>query len=148
MVSYEEFPHSAAGLTVSVGRNNYKGYKLFCNGFFHEWPYLSHPRACPGDLKTQGTVSRYAHRKQRASAKVLAAAGVAVKLATACALQQRFSPQLVMRSSWLQIGKQNIRRLKISDDYYKKICYIERNGCIFSKPRRQSCLSAFRSLSG
>ena len=34
MVSYEEFRHSAAGLTVSVGRNDYKGYKLFCNGFF------------------------------------------------------------------------------------------------------------------
>ncbi len=53
MVSYEEFRHSAAGLTVSVGRNDYKGYKLFCNGFFHEWHYLSHPRASvarPGDL--------------------------------------------------------------------------------------------------
>jgi len=72
----------------------------------------SHPRACPGGLKTQGTASRYAHRKQRASAKVLAAAGVAVKLATACALQQRFVPQPVMWSSWLQLGKQNIRRLK------------------------------------
>ena len=117
---FKEFPHSAVGLTVSVGRNDYKGYKLFCNGFFHEWHYLSHPRAsaarpgdlwifglsptmtereeshpraCPGDLKTQGTCSRYARRKHRASAKVLAAAGVAVKLATACALQQRFVPQ-------------------------------------------------------
>ena len=53
MVSYEEFRHSAAGLTVSVDRNDYKGYKLFCNGFFHEWHYLSHPRASaarPGDL--------------------------------------------------------------------------------------------------
>ena len=120
MVSYEEFRHSAAGLTVSVGRNDYKGYKLFCNGFFHEWHYLSHPRAsvarpgdfwifgssptmtereeshpraCPGDLKTQGTCSRYARRKQRASTKVRAAAIDAVKLATACALQQRFVPQ-------------------------------------------------------
>ena len=53
MVSYEEFRHSAASLTVSVGRNDYNGYKLFCNGFFHEWHYLSHPRASvarPGDL--------------------------------------------------------------------------------------------------
>ena len=53
MVSYEEFRHSAAGLTVSVGRNDYKGYKLFCNGFFHEWYSLSHPRASAarsGDL--------------------------------------------------------------------------------------------------
>ena len=33
---FKEFPHSAVGLTVSVGRNDYKGYKLFCNGFFHE----------------------------------------------------------------------------------------------------------------
>ena len=50
---FKEFPHSAVGLTVSVGRNDYKGYKLFCNGFFHEWHYLSHPRASaarPGDL--------------------------------------------------------------------------------------------------
>ena len=113
----------------------------------------------------------------RASTKIRTAAGVAVKLATACTLQQRFSPQPVLRSSWQQLarfnkdsyrsrralkgvplsswlqlasrlGKQNIRRLKISDDYYKKICYIKRNRCIFSKPRRQSCLSAFRSLSG
>ena len=34
-VRTKEFPHSAAGLTVSVGRDDYKGYKLFCNGFFH-----------------------------------------------------------------------------------------------------------------
>ena len=140
MVSYEEFRHSAAGLTVSVGRNDYKGYKLFCNAFFHEWHYLSHPRASaarPGDLldcrvkpdndrkrrKSPSGLSRGAKDTRHgltictqkaarfskgscrsrccgqagyslhASAKVLAAAGVAVKLATACALQQRFVPQ-------------------------------------------------------
>ena len=43
--------------------------------------------------KIQGTASRYAHRKHRASTKVPAAASAAVKLATACALQQRFAPQ-------------------------------------------------------
>ena len=42
--------------------------------------------------KIQGTASRYARRKQRASTKVPAAASAAVKLATACALQQRFAP--------------------------------------------------------
>ena len=53
MVLVKEFRHSAVGLTASVGRNDYKGYKLFCNGFFHEWHYLSHPRASaarPWDL--------------------------------------------------------------------------------------------------
>ena len=59
-------------------------------------------KTLPGDLKTQGTASRYARRKQHSSTKVRAAAGVAVKLATACALQQRFVPQPVLRSSWLQ----------------------------------------------
>ena len=39
----------------------------------------------PAIQKIQGTALRYARRKQRASTKVLAAAGVAVKLATACA---------------------------------------------------------------
>ena len=39
----------------------------------------------PAIQKIQGTALRYARRKHRASAKVLAAAGVAVKLATACA---------------------------------------------------------------
>ena len=142
MVSYEEFRHSAAGLTVSVGRNDYKGYKLFCNGFFHEWHYLSHPRAsvarpgdfwrfgssptmtereeshpraCPAELKTQGTCSRYARRKQRASTKVRAAAIDAVKLATACALQQRLAPQPVMRSSWLQLVTHSAARLSDSE---------------------------------
>ena len=43
--------------------------------------------------KIQGTASRYARRKHRASTKVPAAASAAVKLATACALQQRFPPQ-------------------------------------------------------
>ena len=43
--------------------------------------------------KIQGTASRYARRKQRASTKVPAAASAAVKLATACALQQRLAPQ-------------------------------------------------------
>ena len=43
--------------------------------------------------KIQSTASRYAHRKHRASTKVPAAASAAVKLATACALQQRFPPQ-------------------------------------------------------
>ena len=43
--------------------------------------------------KIQGTASRYSHRKHRASTKVPAAASAAVKLATACALQQRFAPQ-------------------------------------------------------
>ena len=38
----------------------------------------------PDIQKTQGTSSRYARRKQRASIKIRAAAGVAVKLATAC----------------------------------------------------------------
>ena len=158
MVSYEEFRHSAASLTVSVGRNDYNGYKLFCNGFFHEWHYLSHPRASvarPGDLldcrikpdndnylfviprfssfprhiraflppvipvldtgiqkNTRHGLTICTQKAARfskgscrsrccgqagysllASAKVLAAAGVAVKLATACALQQRFVPQ-------------------------------------------------------
>jgi len=37
LVFFEELEGSAVGLTVSVGRNDYKGYKLFCNGFFHEW---------------------------------------------------------------------------------------------------------------
>ncbi len=37
--------------------------------------------------KTQGTCSRYARRKQRASTKVRAAADVAVKLATACVIR-------------------------------------------------------------
>mgnify|MGYP006927230035 FL=1 len=36
LVFFEELEDSAVGLTVSVGRNDYKGYKLFCNGFFHE----------------------------------------------------------------------------------------------------------------
>ena len=39
--------------------------------------------------KTQSTCSRYARRKHHASTKVRAAAGVAVKLATACALRRR-----------------------------------------------------------
>ena len=38
----------------------------------------------PDIQKTQGTGSRYARRKQRASTKVRAAADVAVKLVTAC----------------------------------------------------------------
>ena len=127
---FKEFPHSAVGLTVSVGRNDYKGYKLFCNGFFHEWHYLSHPRASaarPWDLfdcrvkpdndrkrrKSPSGLSRgskdtrhgltictqkaarfnkgscrsrccgQAGYSLRASTKVRAAAGVAVKLATA-----------------------------------------------------------------
>jgi hypothetical protein len=47
--------------------------------------------ACPRmTTKTQGTCSRYARRKHRASAKVLAAADVAVKLATAW--QTKYSP--------------------------------------------------------
>jgi hypothetical protein len=60
--------------------------------------------------KIQGTCSRYARRKQRASTKVRAAAGVAVKLATACALQQRFVPLPVLRSSWLQLARQRKKR--------------------------------------
>ena len=44
--------------------------------------------------KIQGTASRYARRKHRASTKVPTAASAAVKLATACALQQRLAPQL------------------------------------------------------
>ena len=44
----------------------------------------------PGIQKTQGRASRYVHRKQRASTKVHAAAGVAVKLATACHIQPFF----------------------------------------------------------
>ena len=70
---------------------------------------LCHIWACfslgfnPGIQKTQGRASRYVHRKQRASTKVRAVAGVAVKLATACALQRRFMPQPVLRSSWLQL---------------------------------------------
>ena len=43
----------------------------------HVRPWAGHPR-------TQGTGSRYARRKQRASTKFRAAADVAVKLATAC----------------------------------------------------------------
>ena len=43
------------------------------------------PGLDPAIQKIQGTALRYARRKHRASAKVLAAAGVAVKLATACA---------------------------------------------------------------
>ena len=43
--------------------------------------------------KIQGTASRYARRKHRASTKVPTAASAAVKLATACALQQRLAPQ-------------------------------------------------------
>ena len=39
----------------------------------------------PASQKIQGTALRYARRKQRASITVRAAAGVAVKLATACA---------------------------------------------------------------
>jgi hypothetical protein len=57
----------------------------------------------PGIQKTQGRASRYVHRKQRASTKVRTAAIDAVKLATACALQRRFIPQPLMRSSWLQL---------------------------------------------
>jgi len=88
-----------------------KAKSYFATAFFMDIREIagSSPRMT---RKIQGSVSRYAHRKQRASAKVLAAAGVAVKLATACALQQRFVPQPVMWSSWLQLGKQNIRRLK------------------------------------
>ena len=41
-------------------------------------------------IQTQGTSSRYARRKQRASTKVRAAAGVAVKPATACHVFARF----------------------------------------------------------
>ena len=37
--------------------------------------------------KIQGTASRYAHRKHRASTKVPAAASAAVKLATACVIR-------------------------------------------------------------
>ncbi len=115
MFLYKELSHSAAGLTVSVGRNDYKGYKLFCNAFFHGCPrdcrvkpdndnYLfviprfpSFPRHIQAFLpfvipvldtgiqKIQGTSLRYARRKQRASTKICAAAIDAVKLATACA---------------------------------------------------------------
>jgi SsrA-binding protein len=65
----------------------------------------------------------------RASAKVLAAAGNAVKLATACALQQRFLPQPVMRSSWLQLAFKGVplssRQQLVSSiplDYICKLC--------------------------
>ena len=130
LVLCKEFRHSAVGLTVSVGRNDYKGYKLFCNAFFQKWHYLSHPRASaarPWDLfdcrvkpdndrkrrKSPSGLSRgskdtrhgltictqkaarfnkgscrsrccgQAGYSLRASTKVRAAAGVAVKLATA-----------------------------------------------------------------
>ena len=43
-----------------------------------------------GIQKIQGTNLRYAHRKQRVSIKVRTAAGVAVKLATACHIQPFF----------------------------------------------------------
>ena len=46
----------------------------------------------------------------RASTKIRTAAGVAVKLATACALQQRFVPLPVLRSSWLQLARQRKKR--------------------------------------
>ena len=42
------------------------------------------PRLERGIYKIQGTVLRYVRKKQRASTKVFAAAGNAVKLATAC----------------------------------------------------------------
>jgi len=77
----------------------------------------------PAIQKTQGTVSRYARRKHRASAKVLAAAGVAVKLATACALQQRFSPQPVLRLSWLQLA---LKGVPLSSRQQLVICRLNR----------------------
>ena len=43
-----------------------------------------------GIQKIQGTNLRYAHRTQRVSIKVRTAAGVAVKLATACHIQPFF----------------------------------------------------------
>ena len=47
---FKEFPHSAVGLTVSVGRNDYKGYKLFCNAFFH---------GCPRDCRVKPDNDNY-----------------------------------------------------------------------------------------
>ena len=58
-------------------------------------------------IKIQSSQDRYAHWKQRGSTKVLKAAGAAVKLATACAVQQRFSKQPVLRSSWQQLARFN-----------------------------------------
>ena len=148
LVFFEELEDSAVGLTVSVGRNDYKGYKLFCNGFFHEWHYLSHPRASaarPWDLfdcrvkpdndrkrrKSPSGLSRgskdtrhgltictqkaarfnkgscrsrccgQAGYSLRASTKVHAAAGVAVKLATACHCRTYFSSPLSLPCSFL-----------------------------------------------
>jgi len=66
-----------------------KAKSYFATAFFMDIREIagSSPRMT---RKIQGSVSRYAHRKQRASAKVRTAAGNVVKLATAW--QTKYSP--------------------------------------------------------
>ena len=80
MVPCEEFRHSAVSLTIANGRNDYKSRFLFCNGFFTTvifglFYHCKRHKARPHDMHAESN-----------------------------ALQQRFVPQPMLRSSWQQLA--------------------------------------------
>ena len=102
LVFFEELDGSAVSLTIANGRNDYKSRFLFCNGFFTTvifglFYHCKRHKARPHDMHAGSNAlqqrfvpqplmrSSWQQLEQRASTKVLKAAGVAVKLATACA---------------------------------------------------------------